>query len=271
MKLILYTLYFMVIFVIGFSLINNCSFAIAKNNSSIHSDWSNELVGSFTVTKAKSIFLDTNNIMSSLEHQVNNISSAIDKNNNSFYDILLPHINNLSSQLDGIRNFTLTMIQNGDSTKKNIWEIESIWVFISAIATAGAAIAAAVATGYTAKQVRKSKKVNEAQIYLSLRELFSKHEEIQKNLKAGKWNERDTGPITDSNTSEELAKVDSYLRFFEYCYILIKNDIIDPKTFKDMYEPYINDITRNYQIMQMINEEGWILFPKLLERLGELK
>jgi hypothetical protein len=124
---------------------------------------------------------------------------------------------------------------------------------------------------YTAQTIKRSKDVNEAQIYLSLRDLFSKHEEIQKNLRGGKWNERDKGPITESNSAEELAKVDSYLRFFEYCYILIENKIIDPKRFKRMYGSYLYDIRRNYQIMQTIDEEGWPLFKNLIERLDEIK
>ena len=116
----------------------------------------------------------------------------------------------------------------------------------------------------------RNREVNEAQIYISLRDLFSKHEEVQKSLKGGKWNERDQGPITESNPGEELAKVDSYLRFYEYCYVLIDNRIINPKTFKEMYGPYIDDIKRNYQIMQIIDEEGWPLFNNLLKRLDKI-
>lgn len=122
------------------------------------------------------------------------------------------------------------------------------------------------------RERERSKRVNEAQIYLSLRDLFSKHEEIQKNLKGGKWNERnerDKGPITESNSGEELAKVDSYLRFFEYCYVLIENKIIDPIRFKGMYGSYIDDIKRNYQIMQTIDEESWPLFKNLLKILDK--
>jgi hypothetical protein len=136
--------------------------------------------------------------------------------------------------------------------------------------TGVSALSAAAAAIFAALQLRKSSKVNEAQIYLSLRDLFSKHEEIQKNLKGGKWNDRDKGPTTEFNSRDESAKVDSYLRFFEYCYVLIENKVINSKTFNEMYGPYIYDIKRNHQIMQTIEEEGWILFPKLLKRLDKL-
>jgi hypothetical protein len=147
-----------------------------------------------------------------------------------------------------------------DNSSSSPLDLKSI---IPVLPGTAAAIFAAIA-------LRKNSKVNEAQIYLSLRNLFSKHEEIQKNLKGGKWNERYKGPSTELNSSEESAKVDSYLRFFEYCYVLIENKVINPKTFKEMYGPYIYDIKKNHQIMQTIEEEGWILFPKLLNRLDNL-
>jgi hypothetical protein len=148
---------------------------------------------------------------------------------------------------------------------------EILWQKISSIATIVAVVVSAIAVYFAAKEISRNRKVNEAQIYLSLRDLFSKHEEIQKNLHGGKWNERDLGPITDSNSGEELAKVESYLRFFEYCYVLIEDEIINPTTFKAMYESYINDLKNNYQIMQTVDEEGWIIFKKLLKRLENTK
>ena len=155
------------------------------------------------------------------------------------------------------------------------------WTQITLIGSWTSAIAIIITVLLTANTIsentderERNKRVNEAQIYLSLRDLFSKHEEIQRNLRGGKWNERDQGPINESNSGEELAKVDSYLRFFEYCYVLIENEIINAKTFKDMYGPYIYDINRNYQIMQTIDEEGWPLFKKLkvkLEKINDLE
>jgi hypothetical protein len=153
----------------------------------------------------------------------------------------------------------------------------TFWDKLSSIATLASFFAVAWTVYFAYRTIKensmereRSKRVNEAQIYLSLRDLFSKHEEIQKNLKGGKWNERDKGPITESNSGEELAKVDSYLRFFEYCYVLIENKIIDQIRFKDMYGSYIDDIKRNYQIMQTIDEEGWPLFKNLLKILDQI-
>jgi hypothetical protein len=187
---------------------------------------------------------------------INEVKYFLNKNN---------IINSTQSQLDA-------QLDDPNADPK----VESKWDSLSEIATLIAAFAAVVAAVFAAKNIKltsiemsRNRDVNEAQIYLSLRDLFSKHEEVQKNLKGGKWNERDQGPITESNPGEELAKVDSYLRFFEYCYILIKIHIIEETKFKDMYESYIHDIKRNYQIMQIIDEEGWPLFKELLERLDK--
>lgn len=212
MKILLYSLYFIIfIYIIIIFQLNNAS---SLGNNDISSDSLNSSIsffGSFTFDKDLFLY----------------------NYNNFFHSTILPQLNR--DNMTGI----------------------------SAISAAAAAIFAAL-------QLRKSSKVNEAQIYLSLRDLFSKHEEIQMNLKGGKWNDRDKGPITEFNSSEESSKVDSYLRFFEYCYVLIENKVISLKTFNEMYGPYIYDIKRNHQIMQTIEEEGWILFPKLLSRLDKL-
>ena len=212
MKILLYSLYFIIfIYIIIIFQLNNAS-SLGNNDISSESlDSSISFIGSFTFDKDLFLY----------------------NYNNFFHSTILPQLNR--DNMTGI----------------------------SAISAAAAAIFAAL-------QLRKSSKVNEAQIYLSLRDLFSKHEEIQMNLKGGKWNDRDKGPITEFNSSEESSKVDSYLRFFEYCYVLIENKVISLKTFKEMYGPYIYDIKRNHQIMQTIEEEGWILFPKLLSRLDKL-
>ena len=159
----------------------------------------------------------------------------------------------------------------------NSQDQEIFWTKVTLIGTLTSAIAIIITVLLTVKTISentderlRNREVNEAQIYISLRDLFSKHEEVQKSLKGGKWNERDQGSITESNPGEELAKVDSYLRFYEYCYVLIDNRIINPKTFKEMYGPYIDDIKRNYQIMQIIDEEGWPLFNNLLKRLDKI-
>ena len=219
MKILLYSLYFIIfIYIIIIFQLNNASSLGNNDISSDSLDSSISFIGSFTFDKDLFLY----------------------NYNNFLHSTILPQLNR--DNMTGI----------------------------SAISAAAAAIFAAITAIFAAISLRKSSKVNEAQIYLSLRDLFSKHEEIQKNLKGGKWNDRDKGPITEFNSSEESSKVDSYLRFFEYCDVLIENKVISLKTFNEMYGPYIYDIKRNHQIMQTIEEEGWILFPKLLSRLDKL-
>lgn len=264
MKLIIYSIYIIIfIYIIVLFQLNNASSINNDDISSAPLDSWISFFGSFTFDKVKDLLYNYNNfIHSTILPPLNNHSAAIGENNNFTNSTILPQLKNLQSQLYHI----LHPEDDGKGDEKDMKKGESISDFMTTVS----ALSAAAAAIFAAITLRNSNKVNEAQIYLSLRDLFSKHEELQKNLKGGKWNDREKGPITEFNSSEESAKVDSYLRFFEYCYVLIENKVINPKTFNEMYGPYIYDIKRNHQIMQTIEEEGWILFPKLLNRLDKL-
>src|SRR5918993_2178627 len=211
MKLITYSIYIIIfIYLIGVFQLNNASSIDNDDISSAPLDSWIRFFGSFTFdNKVKGLFSSNYNnfINSTILPQLNNHFAAIGENNNFINSTILPQLKNLQSQLYHI-----------------LHPIGNYMTGVSALSAAAAAIFAAIT-------LRNSNKVNEAQIYLSLRDLFSKHEELQMNLKGGKWNDREKGPITEINSSEESAKVDSYLRFFEYCYVLIENKVINPKTF----------------------------------------
>ena len=263
MKLIIYFLYIIIfIFIIAVFQLNNASSIDNDDISSAPLDSWISFFGSITFDKVKGLLYNYNNfIHSSILSQLNNHYVAIGENNNFINSTILPQLKNLQSQL-----YHILHPEDGDKDEKDMKRGGSIGDYMTGVS----ALSAAAAAFFAAITLRKNSKVNEAQIYLTLRDLFSKHEEIQKNLKGGKWNDPDKGPTTEFNSSDESAKVDSYLRFFEYCYVLIENKVINPRTFNEMYGSYIYDIKRNYQIMQTIEEEGWILFPKLLNKLDKV-
>ena len=140
-----------------------------------------------------------------------------------------------------------------------------------ALATYLIAAIGAITAFLAIRQFKNTQKSTEGQLYVQLRQMMSsQYSEIQQKLRRGEgvWGKNDDkGPMSEDDPSKWWAKVDEYLRFFEYCYTLIEKKLISIKTFKSLYWPYINDIMRNKQIKQHVEEEEWQNFKELFSKM----
>ncbi len=145
-------------------------------------------------------------------------------------------------------------------TKESI-ELISEWVTIIGFPFAIVTIFVAY------RQFTYSKKVGEAKFWLELRQSFLTHNEVHLNLRnGGQWTKLDGGP----KTLEEWAKVDAYLGQFELCQSMLKNNLINRKTFKSQYHFRLCNIVNNPKIVKKINLEleYWIQFTNLCRSYG---
>jgi hypothetical protein len=174
------------------------------------------------------------------------------------------------------------------------------------IATIVAAITGITVLGFTAVQLRLNAQAQKqdakarteeanariANFWLELRKMFADHNEVHVNLTPrGAWadsggtieKEGDTyvikwarnNSITSKEeweklkgpTGQEWRKVEAYMGFFEHCAPMLRNNLIDLQTFKDVYRYRLVNIMANRKIvMEKLGRrrEGWKLFMELL-------
>ena len=116
-------------------------------------------------------------------------------------------------------------------------------------------------------QIRYSKKVDEARLWIELREVFRNHNAVHLNLRnGGAWAHSGKGPATQ----EEWANVDAYLGQFELCQMMIENKLINKKIFRSQYSYRIHNILQNKTIKEKIKNQKrhWELFISLCLGLG---
>ncbi len=98
--------------------------------------------------------------------------------------------------------------------------------------------------------------------------MFAKHDPVHLNLKpGGERSDRISGP----QNVKEWAELEDYLGLFEYCEIMIKSDLIDEKTFSDIFGYRLNNIIVYQTIVDAKFKGGtaeyWRKFEDLLERM----
>ena len=139
---------------------------------------------------------------------------------------------------------------------------------IAQVATVVGVSVGLVALGFTAYQVRLNTRVNRANFWLRLEEMFSKHDAVYLKLSSeGEWADGHHGP----ETSADWAKVTDYMGLFEHCMIMLDAHLLDWRTFKAIYEYRIPDILENHVIVKRTlvdDAEYWKDFHRLLEKLG---
>jgi hypothetical protein len=108
-----------------------------------------------------------------------------------------------------------------------------------------ASIAAGIAGGglfVAAIQMYFNRKVNNAQLWLSFRDFLSKYDEIHLKLR------EDREKHQWSPTDKEMAQVEGYMGLFEHANRMLDMNLIDKKTFKDIYRYRIENILLNPMI-----------------------
>ncbi|RZJ72567.1 hypothetical protein [Flavobacterium sp.] len=115
-------------------------------------------------------------------------------------------------------------------------------------------------------QVRRDSKFNEANFWLSLREMFH-HENrrcVHNDFRDGKW--KDDKP----SDTKDWVKIEEYLGLFEICERMLQRRVISRKMFKSIYEYRLYNFTKNKEVVKckLIYEPyDWIYLYKLLSRI----
>lgn len=108
-------------------------------------------------------------------------------------------------------------------------------------------------------------KTNRAKFWLDLRDCFSRHDRVHRLLRPGGLWAKGDGP----NNSEDWADVEAYMGLFEHCEIMLKERLIDEKTFKEIYDYRLRNIVGNKAIREeklVSRKDSWKRFLDLLKR-----
>lgn len=111
-------------------------------------------------------------------------------------------------------------------------------------------------------QIRFSKRIEEARLWIDLREVFRNHNDVHLKLRnGGKWTKGDNGPENE----EDWANVDAYLGQFELCQVMLSRKLISKNIFKSQYDYRLYNIIKNAKIKDKILKEkdDWQSFISL--------
>lgn len=137
---------------------------------------------------------------------------------------------------------------------------------IQNIATVIGIVVGCVALVFTALQYKKSADIAAAQFWLTLEEMFAKHDDVHILLRGGAWSTPESGP----ETVEEWAMLEDYMGLFEHCELLIAKGLIDEKTFQKIFRYRIENILENRLIARakLVEEKScWETFIDLVKRM----
>lgn len=134
------------------------------------------------------------------------------------------------------------------------------------LATIIGVIVGGISLIFTARNIRLTSRANRARFWLDLRDRFAKHDEVHVLLRPGGAWSTGKGP----EKAEEWAKVEAYMGLFEHCESMLKQGLIDERTFRDIYSYRLknivsNDIIRHEKLE--LRKKGWERFLALLKRM----
>ena len=111
-------------------------------------------------------------------------------------------------------------------------------------------------------------KIAQGEFMLTLRKMFSYHDEIHFKFRGGSGEWVKKIPENDK-TNENYAKIDSYLGLFELCNHLIKRDLLDINEFKRLYGYRLSNLFSSHEIVDRVEKEKsyWTDLIELKEKL----
>lgn len=151
-------------------------------------------------------------------------------------------------------------------------------------ATLITAIAALGALGFYNLQLFQTKRINRANFWLQLKQLFFEPSRFDIHIRI-----MENG-LGDKISEKDSAIIDDYLGIFEICLLMINENVIDLGTFKTIYKYRLDYILRNELVVKeklisegkyykklfdlyskVSNNSGWIEFweRKIFERRSE--
>ena len=111
---------------------------------------------------------------------------------------------------------------------------------------------AAVSLLITAYNTLRTKRVTTAEFWLDLRDRFAKFDDIHEALRpSGVWGrEPEEGEQGCPSSIREWRRLEAYMGLMEHCSIMLKQRLIDWRTFKAIYSYRIRNIAANPYIVQ---------------------
>ncbi|MCG8410128.1 MAG: hypothetical protein MI739_02465 [Bacteroidales bacterium] len=140
-----------------------------------------------------------------------------------------------------------------------VTKLASLGAFFSGVGALSALI-------ISLSQIKKNSKFNEANFWLTLREMFntSNRVNIHEDLRKGKW-------IAEVPKNHQYwIKLEDYLGIFEICERMLARRIINKKMFISLYEYRIYNFLANKEIAKrklILEYSDWFYFYKLLKRI----
>lgn len=115
-------------------------------------------------------------------------------------------------------------------------------------------------------QIRKDSKFNEANFWLTLREIFHHDNRkcVHNDFRNGKWKE------SIPSDTQDWIKIEEYLGLFEICERMLERRIINEKMFKSLYEYRLYNFKQNKEVVKckLIYEPyDWEYLYRLLSRI----
>jgi len=115
---------------------------------------------------------------------------------------------------------------------------------IKDIVTIVGVLIAAASLAFTAFNTRVTVKTNRARFWVDLRDRFARHDEVQRRLRPGGLWANGKGP----EIPEDWASAEAYMGLFEHCEVMLKQDLIDESTFREIYAYRLSNIVANETI-----------------------
>lgn len=138
---------------------------------------------------------------------------------------------------------------------------------LSNIADWATAIVAFLGFVFAYFKLRKSNRISESSFLIKLRNSFSKHRKVHRNLEeGGKWHK---DGANKSIKKREWVRVYAYIGLFELCNMMLDKGLIDMDIFSSQYRYRIENILNNESIVQKIidDKEYWKEFIQLTKKM----
>ena len=117
------------------------------------------------------------------------------------------------------------------------------------------------------RQYKYTRKIEEAKMWIELRNIFTKYDFVNQNLRpGGVWYNGNSIP----DDVKIWSSIDEYLGEFELCKHMMDRGLINKNIFKNQYYYRINNIIANQEIINKIKSETqyWIIFMTLCKDFG---
>jgi hypothetical protein len=119
----------------------------------------------------------------------------------------------------------------------------------------------------TFRELRSNAQTNTASFWLNLRSMFAEHEAVHRSLQTDmSWRD-----VNRRVSDEEAIAIVGYMGMFELVYKMLKRNLVDWETFKDIFAYRVLLVMNSPAIVKATlvdNGRWWMTFRKLASDLG---